>query len=138
VVSRHQTRWIDGVPYSRQTSFYPMSFVEDGATGLLQAADIDRGAVTYLREQLGIEELGRQDRIGVRAPDSEESAFFGIPDDGSTPVFEIIRTGYDESGKPLRVTVTTYPADRNEFVMTSGKVPDRADQPGETAERSAP
>jgi GntR family transcriptional regulator len=31
VVSRHQQRYIDDTPWSLQTSFYPMSFVEDGA-----------------------------------------------------------------------------------------------------------
>ena len=92
------------------------------------AEDISTGAVGYLRDALGIAEAGRKDRISVRAPDAEETAFFGIPDDGSTPVYEIIRTGYDELGQPLRVTVTTYPADRNQFVMVSGKIP--AETPG--------
>ncbi len=124
VISRHQQRLIDGLPYSRQTTFYPMRLVERGATRLLQAEDIKIGAVGYLREDLGIYEVGRRDRISVRAPDAEESAFFGIPDDGSTPVFEITRTGYEASGQPLRVTVTTYPADRNQFVMESGQLPD--------------
>jgi GntR family transcriptional regulator len=123
VISRHQTRSIDGAPYSRQTTFYPLRYVELGAARLLEAANINEGAVAYLRKALRIEQAGWRDRIGVRAPDTEESAFFGIPDDGSTPVFEIIRTGYDSSGQPLRVTVTTYPADRNQFVMTSGAVP---------------
>jgi GntR family transcriptional regulator len=123
VISRHQLRLIDGLPYSRQTTFYPMRLVEQGAGRLIQAVDIPTGALAYLRDELGIAEAGTKDRISVRAPDAEETAFFGIPDDGSTPVFEISRTGYDESGQPLRVTVTTYPADRNQFLMTSGKVP---------------
>jgi GntR family transcriptional regulator len=123
VISRHQQRLIDGVPYSRQTTFYPMRLVEGGATRLLQAEDITIGAVGYLRDEFGIEQAGWRDQIRVRAPDPDETAFFGIPDDGSTSVFEIIRTGFDESGEPFRVTVTTYPADRNQFVMSSGKVP---------------
>src|ERR1700733_10093602 len=32
IVSRHQKRYIDGVPWSLQTSFYPMDFVTKGAT----------------------------------------------------------------------------------------------------------
>jgi len=129
VISRHQLRLIDGLPYSRQTTFYPMRLVEQGASRLLQAEDIKNGAVGYLRESLGIDEVGRRDRISVRAPDAEESAFFGIPDDGSTPVFEITRTGYEAFGRPLRVTVTTYPTDRNQFVMVSGEVPDESESP---------
>lgn len=135
VISRHQQRLIDGLPYSRQTTYYPMRLADEGARELLAAQDIEIGAVSYLRAQLGIEETGWLDRIRVRAPDADETAFFGISDDGSTPVFEITRTGYDESGQPLRVTVTTYPADRNQFVMTSGKVPDEA---GSTAQLARP
>jgi len=123
IVSRHQYRLIDGVPYSRQTTFYPMRLAEQGAIQLLQARDIETGAVRYLRDELGITEVGQIDQIAVRPPDAEESAFFGIPDDGRISVIEFTRTGYDESGMPLRVTVTTYPADRNQFVLTSGEIP---------------
>src|SRR6266851_152262 len=37
VVSRHQTRHMDGTPWSLQTSFYPLRLVEQGATRLIQA-----------------------------------------------------------------------------------------------------
>lgn len=130
VISRHQQRLIDGVAYSRQTTFYPMRLAEEGATRLLEAKDITEGAVGYLREKLGIDQASWQDRIRVRAPDADESAFFGIPDDGSTPVFEIIRTSYDHSRQPLRATVTTFPADRNEFVLASGNLPDNGGTDG--------
>jgi GntR family transcriptional regulator len=126
VISRHQDRLIDGVPYSRQTTFYPMRLVEKGAVKLLEAVDIPGGAVGYLRDQLRITEVGQLDQIAVRPPDTEETAFFGIPDDGRISVIEFTRVGYEESGAPLRVTVTTYPADRNQFVMTTGTVPDAA------------
>jgi GntR family transcriptional regulator len=125
VISRHQKRYIDDAPYSLQTTFYPMALVLRGATRLISAEDIkEGGAVRYVEQELGIKETGRRDRITVRVPDSNESAFFGLPDDGSIAVFEFARTGYDETGSPFRVTVTTYPADRNQFVMTSGEVPD--------------
>ena len=32
VVSRHEKRYIDGIPWSLQTSFYPMDFITKGAT----------------------------------------------------------------------------------------------------------
>jgi GntR family transcriptional regulator len=125
VISRHQQRLIDRVPYSRQTTFYPMALAQ-GAPLLISAENITGGAVHYIESELGIKEVGWRDRITVRLPDSDEVAFFGLPDNGRIPVFEIIRTGYDESGKPLRLTVTTYPADRNQFVIESGKVPEEA------------
>jgi GntR family transcriptional regulator len=128
VVSRHQQRFVDGVPYSLQTTFYSMALVEQGATRLIQATNIADGAVRYIEEVLRITQAGWRDRFTVRVPDAAETAFFGLPDDGRIAVIEIIRTGYDESGHPFRVTVTTYPADRNQFVMTSGTVPESGSQ----------
>jgi GntR family transcriptional regulator len=123
VISRQQQRLIDGVPYSRQTTFYPMVLVERGAARLLSAEDIKGGAMRYIAGELGIKEEGWRDRFTVRLPDADEAAFFGLPDDGRIAVLEIVRTGYDENGLPFRVTVTAYPADRNQFVMESGRVP---------------
>jgi GntR family transcriptional regulator len=123
VVSRHQERFIDGTPWSLQTSFYRMGLVEQGAVALIQAEDIPDGAVSYIQARLGIKQVGWRDRVVVRAPDRNEAEFFGLPDDGRIAVFELIRTGYDESGEPLRVTITTFPADRNQFVLSVGQVP---------------
>ncbi len=122
-VSRHQQRRIDGTPWSLQTSFYPMRLVEDGASELIKAADIPTGAVRYIEEVLGIQQAGWRDKITVRAPDATEAEFFKLPDDGRVAVFEIRRTAFDESGTPMRHTVTVYPADRNQFIMHVGKVP---------------
>jgi GntR family transcriptional regulator len=123
VVSRHQQRFIDDLPWSLQTSFYPMEFIERGAARLIRAEDISEGVVAYIEESLGIKQAGWRDRFTVRAANTDESFFFDLPDDGRVAVFEVIRTGYDEDGRPLRATVTTSPADRNQFVMTVGKVP---------------
>ena len=56
VVSRHQRRFIDEIPWSLQTSFYPMSLVQQGASRLLPAGDIPGGTVVHLKETLGIEQ----------------------------------------------------------------------------------
>jgi GntR family transcriptional regulator len=128
VVSRHQQRFIDGLTYSLQTTFYPLRLVELGATQLIQAEDIVNGAVSYIKDAIGVVEIGWRQRMVVRIPNATEAAFFDLPDDGRVEVFEFITTGYDKSGQPIRVTVTTYPTDRNQFVMTSGKVP--AELPG--------
>jgi GntR family transcriptional regulator len=129
VVSRHQQRFIDGVPYSLQTTFYPMTLIDRGAVRLIRAADIVEGAVGYIEEAIGLIESGQRVRFTVRVPDATETGFFGLPDDGRIAVFELIRTGFDESGVPFRVTVTTYPADRNEFLMTIGNVPGAEQEP---------
>jgi GntR family transcriptional regulator len=135
MVSRHQQRLIDGDSYSLQTTFYPMSLVEAGAVRLIQAKDIPEGAVAHIEEAVGIKQAGWRDRITVRLPDANEVSFFDLPDDGRVAVVEIVRTGFDQTGQPFRVTITTYPADRNQFVLESGDVPrqeDEAPQPPST------
>lgn len=124
VVSRHQRRYIDDTAWSLQTSFYPMSFVEQGAAEILKAVDMPDGVMQYVKDLLDIEQVGVRSTIAVRAPDTNETTFFGLPPDGRVAVFEIRRTAFDASGKPLRLTITVYPADRNQFVMSVGKVRD--------------
>jgi GntR family transcriptional regulator len=122
VVSRHQMRYIDNIPWSLQTSFYPMDFVTKGnATRLLMAEDIAEGTVRYLADTIGIRQVGYRDWVTARGPDANEQAFFTVSHDAS--VFEIFRTAFDETGTPLRVTVTVFPADRNQFTISVGRVP---------------
>ena len=123
VVSRHQQRVIDKTPWSLQTSFYPMSFVERGARQLIEAFNIEEGTVEYIKDTLGIKQVGWRDTITVRAPDETEATFFGLPDDGRVPVIETRRTAFAEGGEPIRLTVSVYPADRNQFAVVVGRVP---------------
>jgi GntR family transcriptional regulator len=123
VISRHQRRSIDSTPYSMQTTYYPMKFVTDNsATQLLDTRDMKDGAVEYLRS-LGINQVGWRDQFLVRPPDTNERAFFNLSDRVQVAMLEVRRTGYDEEGRPMRVTVTVYPGDRNQFEMEAGKVP---------------
>jgi GntR family transcriptional regulator len=125
VVSRHQLRSIDGTPWSLQTSFYPMSFVLNGATRLIEATDIPQGTVAYLAEACDIKQVGYRDTIAVRPPDENEARFFKLPADGRVSVFEIYRVGFDKAGNRIRLTITVYPSDRNRFRVDVGKVPPR-------------
>jgi GntR family transcriptional regulator len=127
IVSRHQERLIGTRPSSLQTSFYPMDFVEHGATDLLIAADIKDGATKYVERELGIKQTGYRDRLRVRTPNSGEVRFFEVPDDGTVLMVVTHRTAYAQDGKPIRYTVTTYPADRNQFVIEFGDVPSLLD-----------
>lgn len=123
VVSRHQERRIKGIPWSLQTTFYPMRFVLEGATKLIEATNISRGAVRYLEEKFGLKQTGYRDWITVRAPDTKETDFFELSGDSRVSVFEIFRTAFDQNGTPMRLTVTVFPADRNQFIVNVGKVP---------------
>jgi GntR family transcriptional regulator len=123
VISRHQKRYIDGIPWSLQTSFYPRAFVANGADLLLIADDIPEGTVAYLAETLGLRQVGYRDLITARAADPTEAMFFGLPRDGRIGVFEILSTAFDQTGAPMRLTVTVYPTDRNQFVVDVGDMP---------------
>ncbi len=123
VISRHEQRHIGRKPYSLQTSFYPVEFAERGAPRLMSSKPIE-GAVAYLRETLGIKQVGYRDWITVRAPNATEADFFKVPTDGRIAMFEIFRIAYDGNGKPMRLTVTVLPADRNQFLVNVGDVPD--------------
>jgi GntR family transcriptional regulator len=138
VVSRHQQRFIDGTPWSLQTSFYPMDLVESGAIRLIQAGDIIEGTVKYLRMSAGIKQAGYRDTITVRAPDVNETMFFRLPDDGRVSVIEQRRTAYTDDGRAVRLTVSVYPADRNQFSVVVGQVPDSARAADSLAEEAAP
>ncbi len=130
VISRHQRRYIDDTPWSLQTSFYPRSLAARGAERLADADDIDGGAVKYLAQALGLQQVGYRDLITVRAPNQHEAAFFNLPQDGRVAVYEIFRTAYDQTGTAMRVTVTVFPTDRNHFAVEIGAVPDDLSRPG--------
>ena len=38
-------------------------------------------------------------------------------------VVEVQRTGFDESGNPIRFALTVFPADRNQFIVNVGNLP---------------
>jgi GntR family transcriptional regulator len=123
VVSRHQERFIDETPWSLQTSFYPMQFVTSGqALRLVMAEEFVDGAVKYLEQTMALKQVGYRDWITARNPDANEQTFFRIPHDSM--VFEIFRTGFDQNGVPMRVTVTVFPTDRNQFIVNVGQVPE--------------
>lgn len=124
VISRHQRRYIDGTPWSLQTSFYPRGFAVQGADKLILADDIEEGTVRYLAQSLGLRQVAYRDWITVRAPDQTEATFFNLPQDGRIPVFVTFRTAFDQTGTPMRLTVTVLPTDRNQFVVNVGKVPE--------------
>jgi GntR family transcriptional regulator len=124
VIVRHQNGFVDGLPWSRQTSYYPRS-LEGHAPRLTNTGDFDEGVVAYLAE-LGIEQDGYQDAIGWRAPDETETAYFDLPADGHIQVVEVRRLAFDQNKNRVRLTITVYRADRNQFVINVGNVPPNA------------
>jgi GntR family transcriptional regulator len=70
-----------------------------------------------------LKQVGYRDLITVRAPDTTEAGFFNLPLDGRIAVYEIFRTAYDQTGTPMRLTVSIFPTDRNQFVVNVDEVP---------------
>jgi GntR family transcriptional regulator len=126
VISRSQDRYIDGSPWSRQTSFYLMDFITKGATNLLMAMDLEGGAVQYLADEIGVKQTGYRDWITGRLATEDEQAFFGIGHNAA--VFVDSRVAFDQNNIPMRLTVTIYPMDRNQLIINVGpNVPPLAD-----------
>lgn len=136
VISRQQERYLDGAPWSLQTSFYPYELA-DRASRLLKPADIKEGTVRYLAETWGLDQVGYRDWTKMRGPDGGEQQFFKLGPDKT--IFELFRTafahpasidtvlarsGIPDGYLPTRVTVTVYPADRNLLVSDYGDVPE--------------
>jgi len=134
VIVRRQERYLDGQPWSLQTTAYPMELAMQGAMSLLMAQDIPGGTFAYLRDTLGVAEVGHRDLIQVRPPTDDEARFFDLADNGRVAVVSCMRTGYQDTGEgpaPFRVTCTVFPADRNEFRISSGQVPPAQPAPAE-------
>ena len=122
VVSRHQQRLIDDTAWSLQTSYYPLEWVNRGASRLLMPENIEEGTVQYLSDTLGLERVGYRDWVTSRSPNDNEQSIFGLLRDAT--VFEILRVSFARDGTPMLVTVTVYPADRNHIVYEYGTVPE--------------
>jgi GntR family transcriptional regulator len=71
---------------------------------------------------LGIRQTSSRDWITARAPDGSEQRFFDIPHNAT--VFEVFRIAFDHAGKAFRVAVTVFPADRNQFIVNVGNLPE--------------
>jgi GntR family transcriptional regulator len=137
VLLRHQEFYIGRTPWSLQTTFYPMELVDRGAPALMRARDIEEGAVVYLSKTIGLVQCGYRVRILVRPPNETEARFFRLPEDGRVPVVSLIRTAYEDTPEygpfPFRATFTVLPADRHQFVINSGKVPEELAAPARDA-----
>jgi UTRA domain len=120
---------VQPVDHVGETTFYSMELLRRGeaANQLLAAANIEGGMVNYLRDNLQIIQVGWRDTIIARPPSPAEREFFGLSEKVLVAIFEFRRTSYARDHKPIRFTVTVYPADRNQFEMEAGDVlPDTA------------
>lgn len=117
VLLRAFWRTMDGVPWSIQTSYYPMDIA--AGTELMTPEDISRGTIEVLAE-LGHVQVGYRDQIWARMPQGEEHEFLALAPD--VPVLVLYRTAFDAE-RPIRVTRTVYAADLGRLTHESGDIP---------------
>jgi GntR family transcriptional regulator len=111
VVIRRRRRSVDGEPHNTSDSYYPASLV--AGTLIERACDIPEGVIAYMKRELGIEQVRYQDAIEARPADAGEIGRLGIL--AGWPVIVQTRVGYTTE-RPVRVTVTVWPADRSRLV----------------------
>ncbi len=81
----------------------------------------------YLADSIGLKQVGYRDHISARLADDSEQKLFHLAHNQT--VIEIYRTAFAADETPMRVTVTVFPADRNQVIYDVGEVPDRFDDP---------
>jgi GntR family transcriptional regulator len=126
IISRQLMRRVDGTPWCLQTIYYPRELVAREAELTLWDGD-DRYHDYPHKDICGLLAEGCRDRISVAPPNRNEVELFRLPDDGRVSVITVQRTHYahgDRGPFPFRVTVTAYPADRNQLLVDIGNVTD--------------
>lgn len=114
VVARGIMRYVDERPWSDQVSYYAMDIARDA--GLDVPHDIQDGTVRAMA-RAGHTEIGTVDELSARMPTPEEARALDI--DAGVPVLLYWRTTYSQT-RPLRVTRTIFPADRNVIAYEMG------------------
>jgi GntR family transcriptional regulator len=114
VVVREMLRYIDGVAWSDQVSFYPYDIA--AAAGLDSPHDIEEGTVRRLAAK-GFREVGWSDEVSARPATDEEARTFGISHSAWTMVYN--RVGWTDQ-RPVRLTRELLPADRNVIRYETG------------------
>lgn len=120
-VLRFCLRYMDGVPWSTQATYYPMWLAE--GTRIAQPGDIAEGTTRYLADR-GIEQIGYYDEMATRMPTPEEARNLQIGP--GVPVLIWMRTGYDKE-RPIRCTVTTLRGDLNRVAFEHGDLSARGE-----------
>lgn len=116
VVVREVMRYVDGVPWSSQTSFYPYDVAS--ASGLDNPHDIKEGTVVRLAAR-GFREVGWADEVSCRPATEDEARTFDVSQDASMIVYH--RVGWTTE-RSVRLTRELLPADRNVILYEAGNL----------------
>ncbi|MFY1651154.1 GntR family transcriptional regulator [Solwaraspora sp. WMMB762] len=112
---RRCVRAVNGQPSSIQDTYYPMDLC-DQVPELLSPRDIPQGTTRLLAER-GHPQVAYDDEIIAAMPAPDEVTTLTLT--AGTPVLRWLRTGYTPD-RPVRVSVSTFAADRNRLLYTLG------------------
>ncbi len=107
-VARKRVRYLDGVPFNTNDSYYPLSLVE--GSEIMHPADVARGTNRVLTE-LGTDQVRAIDEIEIRMPTPEEAHRLDLGTGLPVAVHRV--TGYTRDSRPVRCTVNVLPGDRH-------------------------
>lgn len=114
VVLRKVVRFVDGQAWSDQDSWYPMDVAD--AAGLAVPRDLPAGTIRAMADA-GHVEVGHVDELTARMPSPEEVRTLDLA--SGVPVMVYVRTAWTNE-RPVRVTRTIFPADRNRVIYELG------------------
>lgn len=112
---RRCVRYVNGQASSVQDTYYPMDLCHQIGE-LLSPRDIPQGTTRMLADR-GHVQVAYEDEIIAAMPGPDEVALLGLP--AGTPVLRYTRTGFT-TRRPVRVSVSTFAADRNRLAYTLG------------------
>lgn len=116
VVLRRCWRRVDGRPWSIQDSYYPSDIAE--VAGLLEPGDISEGTIRRMAAA-GHTEVGFRDEITARLATADEAQWLDLGRGAAVLVY--VRTAVTAT-RPVRLTVTAFPAERNRLVYEVGDI----------------
>ncbi|HEV8558731.1 MAG TPA: GntR family transcriptional regulator [Actinophytocola sp.] len=107
---RRRTTLIDGRPSQLEDSYYELAVV-DGTR--IREEDTGPGGSLARLEDMGFLLDQIEEEIDVRMPTGPESVALRLP--AGTPVWELRRTVYDTTGRPVEVTLAVIAGDMTTF-----------------------
>lgn len=111
VFVRRRTTLINDRPNQLADSYYPLSLVKRVPT--ITAENTGPGGGFARIEEAGIILARIREELSTRMPTTPEAVTLKLP--AGTPVVELIRTTYDDSGAPLEVMLSTIAGDMITF-----------------------
>lgn len=112
---RRCVRSVNGSISSVQDTYYPMDLCQE-IPELLSPHDVPQGTTRLLAER-GYAQTAYEDEIVAAMPGPAEASLLALA--AGTPVLTYVRTGFT-TDRAVRVSVSTFAADRNRIVYTLG------------------